>query len=71
MICLSSWREILAVDLLALIKDLAAGGGQDAQDGAANGGFAAAAFAYKAEGLALINFKVGILHGFIGFLPEP
>ena len=56
-----------AVDLLALIKDLAAGGGQNAQDGAANGSFAAAAFAYKAEGLALINFKVGILHSFICF----
>ena len=55
-----------AVDLLALIKDLAARGGQNAQDGAANGSFAAAAFAYKAEGLALINFKAGVLHGMIG-----
>ena len=56
-----------AVDLLAFIKDLAAGGGQNAQDGAANGSFAAAAFAYKTEDLALINFKVGILHSFICF----
>ena len=55
-----------AVDLLAFIKDVTAGGGQDAQDGPADGGLAAAAFAHKAEGLALINFKAGVLHGMIG-----
>ena len=55
-----------AVDLLAFIEDVTARGGQDAQDGPADGGLAAAALAHKAEGLALINFKAGVLHGMIG-----
>ena len=36
----------LAVDLLALVQDLAAGSGQDAHDGAADGGLAGAGFAH-------------------------
>ena len=56
-----------AVDLLALVQDLTARGGQNAQDGPADGGLAGAGLAHQTKGLALINFKVGILHSFICF----
>ena len=56
----------LAVDLLALVQDLAARGGQDAHDGAADGGLAGAGFAHQTKGLTLVNFKVGTVHGLEG-----
>ena len=56
----------LAVDLLTLVQDLAARGGQDAHDGAADGGLAGAGFAHQTKGLTLVNFKVGTVHGLEG-----
>ena len=61
----------LAVDLLALVQNLAARGGQDAHDGAADGGLAGAGFAHQTKGLALVNFKVGTVHGLEALRPEP
>ena len=56
-----------AVDLLALVEHLTAGGGQDAHDGPADGGLARAGLAHQTEGLALIDGKVCVLDGLVGF----
>ena len=51
----------LAVDLLALEEDVAAGGRVDAADGTANGGLTGAGLADQREGLALIDVKVDMI----------
>ena len=53
----------LAVDLLALEEDVAAGGRVDAADGTANGGLARAGLADQREGLALVDVKIDVVHG--------
>ena len=58
-----------SVDALTFVKNLAAGGGQDTQNGAADGGLAGAALAHKTEGLAFIDGETGVLHRRIGFAP--
>jgi len=58
----------LAVDLLALVEDLAARGGQDAHDGAANGRLAGTGLAHQAKGLAFINGEVGVAHGLVSLV---
>ena len=57
----------LAVDLLALVQDLAAGSGQDAHDGTADGGLAGTGLAHQAERLALVDLEIGAVHGAVGF----
>ena len=52
-----------AVDLLALVQDLTARGGQNAQDGPADGGLAGAGLAHQTKGLALVDLEIGVLYG--------
>jgi hypothetical protein len=49
-------------DILAVEKDRAFSGWDQAQDGARDGGFAAAGFPHQAEGFALAHGEADIIH---------
>ena len=53
-------------EVFAFEPDAAAGGGEQAHDGAGEGGFAAAGLADEAEDLAAGKGKVDAVHGFHG-----
>src|SRR5688572_15980017 len=50
-------------EVVAAISDAAAGGWNQAQDGSADGGFAAAGFADQAEGFALLHAEGDVIDG--------
>ena len=52
----------LSADALAAVQDFALGGLTHADDGAADGGLSAAAFAHETEGLAAVNVKAHVVH---------
>ena len=58
-----------AVDLLTVKDDVASRGGMDADDGAADGGFAGTGLTDQTEGFALINIKGYMIHGGKGMEP--
>ena len=52
-----------AQDVFTLVVDAAGGGGDEAQDAAANGGFAAARLADQAQGFAGENVEADVVDG--------
>src|SRR5207247_2702174 len=51
-------------EILPAIGDIAAGGGDEAEDGSADGGLAAAGFADQAEGFAFGHGEGDVIDGF-------
>ena len=57
---------VLQVHLFALVRELAKSGRVDAHGHTAQGGLAAAGLAHQAHGLALVDVKGDVVHGFQG-----